>query len=239
MKKAVVNTPKHIAIILDGNGRWAKRRGMPRTMGHQAGVRNIKTIALAASRLGIQALSVFAFSTENWNRPQAEVDYLMTLPQEFERLFDEEFERQAIRLMFSGRRSKLSPENLVIMERLESSSASRKGMVLNICFDYGAYDELTRAMTQIAAEVQAGNLAVEAITPEVIEQHLDTRGLPALDLLIRTSGEIRLSNFLLWQAGYAELAFVKVPWPAFSTGHLLKILRDYAKRDRRFGRVKG
>jgi len=239
MKSTNNNLPKHVAIILDGNGRWARRRGLPRTIGHKVGVDNIRKIALEASRIGIKALSVFAFSTENWNRPEAEVDYLMTLPEEFERLFQDEFEKQRIRVLFSGRKTKVSSKNLEIMNRLETSSASREGMVLNICFDYGSYDELTRAFQQITVKVKQGDLDPAAITPEMISHHLDTKDLPELDFLIRTSGEIRLSNFMLWQAGYAELLFMKVTWPAFTKRHLHQALREFAKRNRRFGQVKG
>lgn len=208
-------------------------------MGHKVGVRNIRTIALEANKIGIKALSVFAFSTENWNRPEAEVDYLMTLPEEFERLFQAEFAEAGIRVIFSGRKTRLSPKNLEIMKHLELTSTSRSGLVLNICFDYGSYDELTRVVRDLAEEAKSGILDPEGITPDAITSRLDTKELPPLDLLIRTSGEVRLSNFLLWQAAYAELLFVKTPWPAFSARHLHQALRDYAKRDRRFGHVKG
>ena len=234
-----ITIPKHIAIILDGNGRWAKRRGMPRTFGHQVGIENIKTIALACSEAGVKALSVFAFSTENWKRPKDEVEFLMTMPKEFERRFQDDFQKYDIKVMFSGRKTNLSAENLEIMERMVKQTKNRKGMILNICFDYGSYYELTEAVKQIAQEVASNQLSIEAITPNIIEQHLLTKDLPPLDLYIRTSGEIRLSNFLLWQAAYSELYFTKVPWPAFTKKELWKAFRNYHQRERRYGGLKG
>lgn len=238
-KPEILHLPRHVAIILDGNGRWAKQRGMPRTFGHRAGVDNIRNIALAAQELGIQALSVFAFSTENWNRPEDEVAFLMTLPSEFDRKFHDDFQKRDIRVRFSGRRTKLSPENLAIMDRIASESKDRKGMILNVCFDYGSYDEITEAVRSLAEACQNGKLSWEAITPELLSSRLSTADLPPLDLLIRTSGEQRLSNFLLWQAAYAELYFTPVYWPAFTKKDLEDALADYSRRDRRFGAVKG
>lgn len=239
-KKTVLSRlPRHIAIILDGNGRWAQKRGMPRTFGHRMGIQNIRTITLAAQELGIQALSVFAFSTENWNRPKDEVDFLMTMPSEFDRQFHDDFEKNDIKVVFSGRRTRLSEENLRIMDRIATESRSRKGLVLNICFDYGSYDELSGVVRSIAEEVRSGTLSPEIISSETISSRLMTKDLPPLDLLIRTSGEQRLSNFLLWQAAYAELVFTPVHWPAFTKNDLVKALEEYSRRDRRFGAVKG
>ncbi len=239
-KKPVINRlPRHVAIILDGNGRWAQKRGMPRTFGHRMGIQNIRTITLAAQELGIQALSVFAFSTENWNRPKDEVDFLMTMPSEFDRQFHDDFMKHDIKVIFSGRRTRLSEENLRIMDRMTEESRSRKGLVLNICFDYGSYDELTGVVRSIAEEVRLGNLLPENISSELIPARLMTKDLPPLDLLIRTSGEQRLSNFLLWQAAYTELYFTPVHWPAFTKSDLIQALAAYSRRDRRFGAVKG
>jgi len=239
-KKPVINRlPRHVAIILDGNGRWAQKRGMPRTFAHRMGIQNIRTITLAAQELGIQALSVFAFSTENWNRPKDEVDFLMTMPSEFDRQFHDDFMKHDIKVIFSGRRTRLSEENLRIMDRMTEESRSRKGLVLNICFDYGSYDELTGVVRSIAEEVRLGNLLPENISSELISARLMTKDLPPLDLLIRTSGEQRLSNFLLWQAAYTELYFTPVHWPAFTKSDLIQALAAYSRRDRRFGAVKG
>lgn len=230
--------PKHVAIILDGNGRWAKKRGMPRTFGHQVGIENIRRIAIEANRLGIRALSVFAFSTENWNRPQAEVDFLMTLPAQFDAKFKDDFVKHDIKVMFSGRKTKLTPENNEILERITRESINRQGLVLNICFDYGSYYELVEAVKAISTDVLAGTLTIADIEPKTIESHLFTKELPPLDLLIRTSGEIRLSNFFLWQVAYAELWFPKVHWPAFHEKDLMQAIRVFNKRDRRFGAIK-
>lgn len=230
--------PEHVAIILDGNGRWAKKRHMPRTFGHQVGVENIRKITLAASQLGIKALSVYAFSTENWKRPKKEVDYLMKLPGEFEKKFKDDFKKFDVKVMFSGRKSHLSEENLKILERITKNTEDRKGIVLNICFDYGSYAEITEAVKHIANDILAQKLKPEEIEPKHIEQYLYTKDLPKLDLLIRPSGEVRLSNFLLWQAAYAELYFCKTYWPAFSKKELEKAILAFNQRDRRFGGLK-
>ena len=238
-KLKTITIPKHLAIILDGNGRWAQARGLSRTQGHQVGIENIKKVALLCQSMGVQALSVFAFSTENWNRPQPEVDYLMTLPSEFEKKFSADFEKYDIKVVFSGRKSKLSNENLVILDRITDLSKDRKGLILNVCFDYGSYTEITEAVKTITQEVIDGQLSIDQITSDVITSHLYTKDLPPLDLLIRTSGELRLSNFLLWQAAYAEFYFTSVHWPAFNKTELLKAFESYSKRQRRFGAIKG
>jgi len=234
-RKPPVTIPAHIAIILDGNGRWAKRHGMPRTFGHQAGVENIRKVAILCADFGVKALSVFAFSTENWKRPQPEVEFLMKLPGEFEKKFADDFKKHDIRVMFSGRRTHLSPENLEILDRITARTADRSGLVLNICFDYGSHAELTQAVRDIAEDVARGVLAPADIAPETIAARLSTKDLPPLDLLVRTSGEQRLSNFLLWQAAYAELHFTKTFWPDFGRRELLAAFAAYARRDRRFG----
>lgn len=237
-KRMELKLPNHIAIILDGNGRWAKRRGMPRTFGHQQGVSNIKHIAIAASDFGIKVLSVYAFSTENWQRPKAEVDFLMKLPAEFEKKFKDDFEKYDIKVMFSGRKTHLSPENLEILTRITENTKHRQGLILNICFDYGSQIEITEAVIEIANDVLNGKLKVSDISKDDITNRLYTKDLPELDLLIRPSGEYRLSNYLLWQAAYAELYFCKTHWPAFSKKSLETALIDYTKRNRRFGGLK-
>lgn len=237
-KELKLNIPNHIAIILDGNGRWAKRRGMPRTYGHQKGVENIRHIAIAASDLGIKALSVYAFSTENWKRPKDEVDFLMKLPGEFEKKFKDEFKKHDIRVMFSGRKTHLSQENLEILERITNRTKDRSGLILNICFDYGSQTEILEAVKQISELVKSGDLEPNDIQLSDIESRLYTKDLPPLDLLIRPSGEVRLSNFLLWQAAYAELYFCEAHWPAFSKKELEKAIIDFTKRNRRFGGLK-
>ncbi len=233
-----LNIPQHIAIILDGNGRWAKQRHMPRTFGHQAGVENIKTITLAASDLGVKALSVYAFSTENWSRPKNEVDYLMKLPKEFENRFKDDFKDYDVKVMFSGRKTHLSKENLDLLEKFTENTKDRKGIILNICFDYGSKAEIIEAVKDIANEVLNKNIIPDDISVEDIDKRLYTKDLPKLDLLIRPSGEVRLSNFLLWQAAYAELYFCKSYWPAFSKKDLEKAIIEFNKRDRRYGGLK-
>lgn len=230
--------PKHVAIILDGNGRWAKKRYMPRTFGHSAGVENIRKITLAASELGIKALSVYAFSTENWSRPKSEVDYLMKLPGEFEKKFKDDFKDYDVKVIFSGRKTQLSKENIDILNRITENTKDRKGIILNICFDYGSHIEITEAVKHIATDIVDKKIKPEEIEPKHIEQYLYTKDLPKLDLLIRPSGEIRLSNFLLWQAAYAELYFCKTYWPAFSKKDLEKAIIEFNHRNRRFGGLK-
>ncbi|MBU1145113.1 MAG: isoprenyl transferase [Firmicutes bacterium] len=234
-----ITIPKHIAIILDGNGRWAKQRGMPRTFGHQVGIENIRKIALVASDLGIKVLSVFAFSTENWKRPTDEVEFLMKMPSEFEKRFKDDFKQYDIKVVFTGRTNHLSLENQEILNRITSLSKDRSGMILNICFDYGSYDELTEAVKQISFEVKENQLTIEEITEQTVTNHLYTKDLLPLDLLIRPSGEIRLSNFMLWQAAYAELYFCKTYWPSFSKKDLILAIKAYNSRERRYGGLKG
>ncbi len=238
MKIDLNNIPAHIAIILDGNGRWAKKRGLPRTVGHRAGTLNIRKITLAAKEIGIKVLSVYAFSTENWKRPKDEVNYLMSLPKEFERQFADDFRNADVKVIFTGRKDRFSKENQEIIKRIMNNSKDRTGITLNICFDYGSYDEITTAVKNIAREVKNNELIIENITPDVISSHLFTKDLPQLDLLIRTSGEERLSNFMLWQLAYSELYFTKVHWPSFNKKCMIKAIKNYQKRNRRFGGLK-
>jgi len=218
-----VKIPAHVAIILDGNGRWAKKYGQPRSFGHLQGGRNLFRVAKIAQKIGIQKLTVYAFSTENWKRPQEEVNYLMTKPIE---LFHENRNRMNeidYRITFAGRKDRLSKELLEVMNIIENETKSHEGFELCVAVDYGSYDEL----------VTAANLSSKPITKESIEQHLMIKD--PVDLLIRTSGEQRLSNFLLWQASYAEFYFTKEHWPAFKEKQLKKAIKSYQKRQRRFG----
>lgn len=232
------NIPEHIAIILDGNGRWAKRRGLPRTLGHQKGSENLKTIAIECSKLGIKALSVYAFSTENWKRPQAEIDFLMKIPAQFEDGFKGQFEKYDIRVIFTGRRDRFNEEVTALLHRVEEKTKDRKGLILNVCFDYGSYTEILEAVKEISMKYKNEDISLEDINETLMNDHLYTRELPKLDLLIRTSGEQRVSNFLLWQLAYSELYFPKVPWPAFNKKQLLKAISNFQNRNRRFGGLK-
>ena len=230
--------PRHVAIILDGNGRWAKRRGRPRTYGHEKGALNIKTVAMEAHRLGIEVLSVYAFSTENWKRPESETGFLMKLPKRFEESYRDDFKEADIRVVFSGRRDRIGEDNRKFMEESEEKTKDREGMVVNICFDYGGRTEITEATRTIARQVKSGEIPVDSITEETVDDHLYHPELPPVDLLIRTSGAQRLSNYMLWEASYAELYFTKTHWPAFNEKKLQKAIDDYQKRDRKFGGLK-
>ena len=230
--------PNHIAIIMDGNGRWAKKRSMPRTYGHKKGSENLKNIALVCNEIGIKALSVYAFSTENWKRPKAEIDYLMDLPKEFEETFKGQFKEQDIRVIFSGRRDRFPAHVQELIERVEEKTKDRKGLVLNICFDYGSYTEILGAVKEISKSYKKGDIKLDDINEDLVTSHLYTKDLPKLDLLIRTSGEERISNFLLWQLAYSELYFAKKHWPAFNRKELFKALDNFQKRNRRFGGLK-
>ena len=215
--------PQHIAIILDGNGRWAKKLGQPRSFGHYMGGRNLFTMARVAKKYGIKKMTVYAFSTENWKRPQDEVNYLMTKPIEMYHENKDRIQEIDYKITFAGRRDRLSKELLEVMNDLEQKTNHNMDFELMICLDYGAYDEL----------IQAFNKLKEPATKESLEKELMVK--EPVDLLIRTSGEKRLSNFLLWQVAYAEFYFAKVHWPAFNEKQLVKALKNYQKRQRRFG----
>lgn len=231
--------PAHIAIIMDGNGRWAKKRNMPRTYGHKKGSENLKNIAIACKELGIKALSVYAFSTENWKRPKEEIDYLMSLPKEFEETFKGKFEEHDIRVIFSGRKDRFPTHVQELIERVTEKTKDRTAMTLNICFDYGSHTEILDAVKAISQEYKDGVIALEDIDVAYMDSHLYTKELPPLDLLIRTSGEERISNFLLWQLAYSELYFASVHWPAFNKKQLMVAIENFQQRSRRFGGLKG
>lgn len=222
-----LNLPNHLAIILDGNGRWAKKRGMPRIYGHQQGVKNLIKISKYCNEIGIKNLTVYAFSTENWNRPKEEVDYLMELlKSNFERLSKKTDGDVCIKVI--GEKTNLREDLLEIINKVEESTKNNKGMKLNIAFNYGSRDELVHAMKSVVANG-------EEITKESISKYLYVQDV---DLLIRTSGECRISNFLLWQISYSEFYFTKVHWPAFNKKELDKALIDFSSRNRRFGGLK-
>ena len=231
--------PTHIAIILDGNGRWAKKRGLDRSMGHKKGAENLQRIALEAQHLGIKVLSVYAFSTENWSRPKDEVNYLMTLPKLFEEEYKDAFKEYDIRVVFSGRRDRLNDENIELLNRVEEKTKDRKGLILNVCLDYGSKTELVEGAKAIAKDVLENKVSLDEVDETYFASKLYTKDLPEVDLLIRTSGEIRLSNYLLWQVAYAEFYFTKTHWPAFHEKALHKALKSYVKRNRKFGGLKG
>ena len=230
--------PTHLAIILDGNGRWAQKRGLVRMMGHKAGAKALKYIVNYAFSLGIKVLSVYCFSTENWKRDKEEVDYLFTLPVEYFSKYQDRLIANGTRVMFSGDISKLPTKTMLSCDSIALNTKKCKSNILNICLNYGAKDELVRATKLIASKVLNNEMSIEEIDESTIEKHLYTKDLPPVDLLIRTSNEKRISNFLLWQISYAELYFTKTHWPAFTKKELDKAILDYSKRDRRFGGVK-
>lgn len=228
---------KHLAIILDGNGRWAKKRGLPRTAGHIQGAKNVEEIARVCYKKGIQFLTVYAFSTENWKRPEEEVRTLMKLLDNYIDNCIKTAKKDNLRVRFIGDRNGLDPKLLKKMEGLEEFSKEHTGLLLQIALNYGARDELTRAIRQIVAEKENGNIKVEDITENLIENYLDTAGIPDPDLMIRTSGELRLSNYMLWQLAYSEFYFTEVAWPDFDEKELDKAIEVYNNRERRFGGV--
>lgn len=219
-----MNVPKHVAIILDGNGRWAKRRGLARNVGHYQGGVNLFKIANKANSLGIKYLTVYAFSTENWNRPKEEVDYLMEKPIEFLKDNYNRLGEITYKIKFVGRRSKFNEGMIETIDTLENKTKDNKGMTLQIAFDYGAKEELINAVKN-----------TKVLTEENIRKNLYVK--EDVDLLIRTSGEKRLSNFLLWQSSYAELKFVRKHWPSFKERDLIRCIKWYNKRNRRFGKL--
>lgn len=231
-KKQERPLPEHIAIIMDGNGRWAKKQGLPRSAGHVAGAKTFKTIARYCNKIGLKYLTVYAFSTENWKRPEQEVEGIMNLLRDY--LKDaENFKDENIRVRFLGNREPLAEDIKELMAKNEKDSEIATGLNLNIAINYGGRDEITTAVKEI---VKSGILA-EDITEDTISQNLYTGGMPDPDFIIRPSGEYRLSNYLIWQSAYAEYWFSDVLWPDFSPKHLEKAIEDFNKRNRRFGGV--
>ena len=230
-----MSDPRHIAIIMDGNGRWAKARGLPRVAGHKAGVDALREIVRAAGDNGLEFLTLFAFSSENWSRPNSEVTELMGLLKLFIRRDLNKLHNRNVRVRIIGARDDLASDICALLNEAENLTAANTGLTLVIAFNYGARDELTRAVQKLAQDVAAGILAPDAITAEMIGAKLDTDTIPDPDLIIRTSGEMRLSNFLLWQAAYSEFLFAPEYWPDFKPANLLAAIDEYRKRVRRFG----
>ena len=229
--------PRHVAIIMDGNGRWAKKRGMPRTAGHAAGAETFRTIATYAKEIGLDYLTVYAFSTENWKRPADEVDAIMGLLKKYLLEAIRKMERDRVKMEFFGDLSPLKPELRQLCQRTREISSRYEGCQVNICLNYGGRDELLRAARAFAADCMAGKADPAQLSEEGLSRYLYSAGIPDPDLIIRPSGEQRLSNFLLWQAAYSELYFTDVLWPDFSKEELLRAIAVYQSRDRRFGGV--
>jgi undecaprenyl diphosphate synthase len=230
--------PRHVAIIMDGNGRWASQRGKPRSWGHRQGVEALRRTVRAAGDLGIEVLTLYSFSSENWSRPEAEVRFLLELLRRFIRTDVADLHKNNVRIMMIGGREGLDPGILSMMEEAESLTRDNTAMKLVIAFNYGSRQELTRAVQAIARKVAEGKIQPVDITPTVISNHLDTGGLPDPDLLIRTGGEQRLSNYLLWQCAYTEFVFIPEYWPDFDAALLSRSIQEYRERDRRYGGIK-
>ena len=235
LERTFVTVPEHVAIIMDGNGRWAKQRGLPRTMGHRKGVDAVRETVRAAGDIGIKYLTLFAFSSENWRRPETEVSDLLGLLKAFIRRDLSELHRQNVRVKIIGDRHSLQNDILDLLIDAEETTKGNTALTLIIAFNYGSRDEMARAMISLARDVEEGRLRSQDITPALINARLDTAGIPDPDLIIRTSGEERLSNFLLWQAAYSEFVFLPDYWPDFGRDTLLAALQTFASRNRRFG----
>jgi undecaprenyl diphosphate synthase len=229
------SVPRHVAIIMDGNGRWAAARGLPRGEGHRRGVEALRRTVRAAGDLGIEVLTIFSFSAENWSRPPAEIRELLGLLRRFIRNDLADLHRNGVRVRIIGERASLTPDIRALLEEAESLTAKNQKLTLVVAFNYGARQEIARAAQRLAAEVASGRVAVGEVSADKLACYLDAPDLPDPDLIIRTSGEQRLSNFLLWQAAYSELVFVDVRWPDFDRSTLEAAIAEFCGRERRFG----
>ena len=230
--------PAHIAIIMDGNGRWANKIGKPRNFGHSQGIKTLKERVKDASNIGIKVLTLYAFSTENWKRPQTEVNFLMKLFSDYLDSEIEELNENNVKLKFIGIIEGLSHSLQNKIKQAEMKTAKNTGLILNLAVNYGGRSEITLAVKKIAAKIKNNEISVDDINEEIINNHLYTSDLPDPDLLIRPSGDFRISNFLLWQLAYTEFWFSNVNWPNFSREHFIEAIKDFQKRDRRFGGIK-
>lgn len=231
--------PTHIAIIMDGNGRWAKKRALPRVAGHHEGMKTVRKITRLANDLGVKVLTVYAFSTENWKRPKIEVEFIMRLPEEFLGTYLPELIEQNVRVEMIGEDVPLPPHTQAAVKRAMEATKNNTGLILNFALNYGSRSEITQAVQIIAKQVHEGTINHTEISEEMIAKHLMTSALPEPDLLIRTSGEVRLSNFMLWQLAYTEFWFTDTLWPDFDENCLLDAVDSYQSRNRRYGGLKG
>lgn len=231
------NLPNHIGIIMDGNGRWAKKRGLPRSAGHSAGAESLKKIITEANNLGVKYVTVYAFSTENWKRPKAEVDFLMDLLMDYLVNAEKTLAGENVVIRAIGSRAELSEEMCVQIKKTEEFTKNNTGVVMNIALNYGSRDEMLSAVKNISTDVKEGKINTEDIDEKLFSDYLYTKGQPEVDLLIRTSGEKRLSNFMLWQVSYAELWFTNKLWPDFKSKDLRQAIYDFQNRGRRFGGI--
>lgn len=231
------NLPRHIAIIMDGNGRWAKKRGLVRSAGHTMGAKNLEKIVKYLGDTNVEYLTVYAFSTENWKRPKEEIDALMKLLEKYLRDYDNLLGGEDVRLKVIGRKEGLSKTLLDLIDEVEEKSKDRKKLTINIALNYGGRQEIVDAVRKIAKNVESGKISAEEISEDTINNYIYTASIPDPDLIIRPSGELRLSNFLLWQCAYSEFWFSEILWPDFTPDKLKKALLDFQKRNRRFGGV--
>ncbi|MEE5989902.1 MAG: Isoprenyl transferase [Firmicutes bacterium ADurb.Bin354] len=232
-----MNTLRHLAVILDGNGRWAKSKGLPRNAGHIQGAKVVEEMCELVWKHNIEYFTVYAFSTENWSRPEEEVSALMKLLREYMKNSIKRAMKNNMKVRVIGDRTKLAPDIVESIEKLEAETNDNTGLKFTIAINYGSRDEIRRAVKQIAEETAAGKIKPEDVTEELIASKLDTAGYPDPDLLLRTSGEQRISNYLLWQCAYSEFYFTEVPWPAFNEAELVKAIEAYSNRDRRYGKI--
>ena len=232
-----MNTLRHLAVILDGNGRWAKSKGLPRNAGHIQGAKVVEEMCELVWKHNIEYFTVYAFSTENWSRPEEEVSALMKLLRENMKNSIKRAMKNNMKVRVIGDRTKLAPDIVESIEKLEAETNDNTGLKFTIAINYGSRDEIRRAVKQIAEETAAGKIKPEDVTEELIASKLDTAGYPDPDLLLRTSGEQRISNYLLWQCAYSEFYFTEVPWPAFNEAELVKAIEAYSNRDRRYGKI--
>lgn len=230
--------PKHIAIIMDGNGRWAKEHNLPRALGHKAGVETIRKIVKQCNALGVKYLTLYAFSTENWNRPMKEIDSLMKLLVEYLKNEFEELNSNDVVINSIGNIAKLPQVCRVELDNAYKKTKNNKGLILNLALNYGGRNEIVDAVKEISLDLMSKRVSKDEITEELLSKYMYTRGMPDPDLIIRPSGELRLSNFLLWQSAYSEFWFSDINWPDFDEKQLIHAIGDYQKRDRRFGKVK-
>ena len=229
--------PRHVAIIMDGNGRWAARRGLPRSAGHKAGVDALRRAVKAAADLGIEYLTIYSFSSENWSRPAVEVSFLLDLLRRFIRQDVAELHNSGVKIKIVGSRDDLEPGMASLLDDAERLTQENSKLNLVVAFNYGSRQEISRAMSAIARKIESGEISTADISPELISRNLDTAGIPDPDLLIRTGGEQRISNFLLWQCAYTEFVFVDEFWPDFSKEIFVRALDEFCQRDRRFGGI--
>lgn len=234
-----MNIPQHIAIILDGNGRWAAKKGMPRNYGHTQGAKTVERICEDAYKMGVKYLTVYAFSTENWNRPKSEVDALMNLLRNYMKTCTKTAAKNNMKVKVIGDKTKLDHDLQKSIANLEESSKNNDGLNFQVAINYGSRNEIIRAMKEMIKDKDENKLTMDDIDEKMFETYLDTKDIPEPDLLIRTSGELRLSNFLLWQLAYAEFYVTDVLWPDFTKKELVKAIEQYNNRDRRYGGVKG